>query len=306
MKNNSLNTMIMLIITAMILTALNAALWLAAEKGVIPAIDNVAVWGAFVGLNIVSLVWATGLIGLPPLVVAFAYSAGLGMAFMGVRDMAVNAAEMMTAGATYGAFGVLAVGHTTTKVRLAFFHKGQVPFALVMVGLLVVDGLLVSRISQASAPVFLGTVVYPFVLAGVVPGLLLMISRRKDPAIATEDSELAETAVAEERKAAEQTEPRADQVEVPMPEEVEVIPAETPRIMPEEEPVEPLIEQPVPLVAGIVTFEEDFFIPFAIDESEEDKIQGFTVPSFEAYTFLNDAGSDNDWLNSHTETTQQA
>ena len=163
----------MIAATAVILVAVNLGVWIAANKGAIVAIDNMLLWSAFVALNVVSILWAVSLLGLQPLVVAISYVAGGFLAFMGVKGMGgISVAEVTTAGATYGAFGALAIGNATTKVRLAFFNKGQVPFIFIIVGLLVIDALLNSGISSAGGSVLLNAVLLPFIIAGVIVGLI--------------------------------------------------------------------------------------------------------------------------------------
>ncbi len=171
MKDNAQKNLVMLAAAAVVLFAVNAGIWMLAKNGVIAAIENPILWGAFVVLNVVSIVWAASLLGLQPLVVAAAYTAGGLLAFQGVKGMTgVNVAEIATAGATYGAFGALAIGNAMAKMRLAFFNKGQVPFVFIIVGLLVVDAILNSQVSNAGGSVILKAVALPFLLAGVLIG----------------------------------------------------------------------------------------------------------------------------------------
>jgi hypothetical protein len=179
MKNDKQKHLTMIVVAAAILVAVNAGVWLAAKHGVIAPIGNLLLWTAFVVLNVVSLVWAISLLGLHPLVVAVSYVAGGFLAFKGVEGMSgINIAEITTAGATYGAFGALAVGNSTAKVRLAFFNKGQVPFIFIIAALLVFDAVLNSEISSADKGVILNAVVFPFVLAGVIIGLVWSVLNR--------------------------------------------------------------------------------------------------------------------------------
>ena len=170
---NKTKNIIMIAVAAVVLVAVNVGVFMAAGNGAISSINNLLLWGGFVALNIVSILWAVSLLGLQPLVVSISYVAGGALAFLGVRGMTdISVAEITTAGATYGAFGALAVGNVTTKVRLAFFNKGQVPFIFVIIGLLVVDGVLNSQVSHAGVPVLLNAVLIPFVVAGAAVGLI--------------------------------------------------------------------------------------------------------------------------------------
>jgi hypothetical protein len=179
MKTNKNMNLVMVAAAAAVLVAVNVGVWLASNKGAIAPIDNIVLWGGFVVLNVVSILWAISLLGLQPLVVSLSYVVGGFLAFNGVRGMdGINVAEVATAGATYGAFGALAVGNATEKVRLAFFNKGQVPFIFIIVGLLVVDAALNSGISGAGGSVMLNAVVFPFVLAGAIIGMLWSILNR--------------------------------------------------------------------------------------------------------------------------------
>lgn len=80
-------------------------------------------------------------------------------------------AEITTAGATYGAFGALAIGHVFTKLRPSFYNRKQVPFVFIIMALLVLDGLLSSRVLHAGWDVILNALVLPLVVAGGVGGL---------------------------------------------------------------------------------------------------------------------------------------
>jgi len=166
----------MVTISAVVLLLANLGVWMAAQKGMIEPVANKVVWGGFVALNMASILWAVTLLGLQPMVVAVSYVAGGFLAFKGVQGMGgVSVAEVTTAGATYGAFGALAVGNATAKVRLAFYNKKQVPFLFIIIALLVFDAALNSGISSAGSNVILNAVVFPFVLAGVIVGLLWSI-----------------------------------------------------------------------------------------------------------------------------------
>jgi len=173
MENNTQKNIILLVVAGVVLALLNGGVLVAAGNGQLAPIDNLVLWGAFAVLNICSLLWAISLLGLQPLVVAFSYVAGGTLAFMGVRMIPdINVAEITTAGATYGAFGALAVGNATTRVRFAFFNKAQVPFIFVILALLLMDGLLNSQVSKAGMSVILNALVFPFVFSGAVVGLV--------------------------------------------------------------------------------------------------------------------------------------
>ncbi len=173
MKNEAQKNILFLAIAGVVLVALNVGILMATKNGSLAPIENLTLWGAFVVLNISSLLWAVSLLGLQPLVIAFSYLAGGFVAFLGVRLLPeVNVAEVTTAGATYGAFGALAVGNVTTKVRLAFFDKKQVPFVFVIAALLLMDGFLNSSVSNAGLGVVVNALVLPFVISGVIVGLI--------------------------------------------------------------------------------------------------------------------------------------
>ena len=179
MKNNANKNLISLAATAIVLVGVNMLVWTGVQNGQVSPVDNGLLWGAFVVLNIISLLWAVSLLGLQPLMVAFSYAAGGFMAYNGVRGMAgISIAEVTTAGATYGAIGALAVGNATSKVRLAFSHKKQIPFIVGVVALLMIDGILNSRISGAGSTVILKALVFPFVLCGILIGLVCMVINR--------------------------------------------------------------------------------------------------------------------------------
>ncbi len=179
MKMNKQNYMVMITLAAVILMAFNAAILVGVSKGAIAPVNNIMLWGGFVVLNVVSILWAISLLGLQPFVVAFSYVAGGALAYMGVQGAAdISVAEVITAGATYGAFGALAIGNLTAKVRFVFFKKGQIPVVFVIIGLLVLDAVLNSEISSASGTVILNVVIFPFVLSGVIVGLIWSVLNR--------------------------------------------------------------------------------------------------------------------------------
>ena len=252
--------LIMIAVAAVVLVAVNVGVLMAANKGAIAPIGNIALWGAFVVLNVASILWAVTLLGLQPLVIALSYVAGGALAFFGVRNAGdVSVAELITAGATYGAFGALAVGNATQKVRLAFFNKGQVPFVFIIVGLLVIDAGLNSGVSSAGVDVILKAVVLPFAVAGGVIGVVWSLLNRAG--IGRKPSEVIAEAdgIAEEKAAS--TEP--DKLVMKMPEESPAVakkaktskkskpqpakktPAKKPQPAKKAEPAKPVVE-PVP------------------------------------------------------------
>ena len=179
MKDGAQKNILFLAMAGIVFVVLNVAILMATKNGSLAPIENLTLWGAFVVLNVSSLLWAVSLLGLQPLVIAFSYLAGGFVAFMGVRLLPeANVAEVTTAGATYGAFGAVAIGNVTTKVRLAFFDKKQVPFIFVIAALLLMDGFLNSRVSSAGWGVIINALVLPFVIAGVAVGLLWTLLAR--------------------------------------------------------------------------------------------------------------------------------
>ncbi len=199
MKNDAQKNILLLALTGLVFVMVNMAVVMGIRIGQIAPVDNVVLWGAFAVLNVLSLLWATSLLGLQPMVVAVAYAVGGFLAFRGVRLMPdVNVAEIATAGATYGAFGALVVGNATTKVRLAFFTRRQVPFVFMIVALLLLDGLLNSRVSTAGWTVIANALILPFALSGVVIGLVWMVLVRVHAgrAVAEKEPEIAEDAEA--------------------------------------------------------------------------------------------------------------
>lgn len=179
MKNHTTTNLLYLMTAGFVLVVVNAGVWMAVQNGQLSPVGHPGLWGAFMLLNMVSLLWAVGLLGLQPLVVACSYAVGGFVAYRGVQGMAgISVAEVTTAGATYGAIGALAVGNATTKVRMAFFRKGQTPFIFVIVGLLVVSGFLNSQVSEAGWTVILNGLILPFSIAGIVVGLVWMVISR--------------------------------------------------------------------------------------------------------------------------------
>lgn len=268
----------MIAAAAMVLLAVNTGVWMAAQKGVIEPIGNISLWGAFVVLNMVSILWATSLLGLQPLVVAISYVAGGCLAFIGVKgESGIRVAEVVTAGAVYGAFGALAICNATTKVRLAFFNKGQVPFIFIIVVLLVLDAVLNSGVSRASVPVILNAVVLPFAVAGVVIGLAwtmisrAMFSKMKGKAVTeAETLSVPSSAIAEPKEATGASAP----VKIKAPERIVV--KEEPEVTltaareaaPPKPPEPTVVKEPAKAVEAKLEKEEEFF-PLEIDKGEE-------------------------------------
>jgi hypothetical protein len=179
MKNDAQKNILLLTLAGLILIMGNAAILMGCRNGQIAPVDNLALWGAFAVLSVCSLLWAVSLLGLQPMVVAFSYTAGGIMAFQGVRLIPdVNVAEIAAAGATYSAFGALVIGNATARVRLAFFTKRQAPLVFIIIALLLVDSLLSSRVSSAGWNVIANAVVFPFLFAGVVVGLVWVLLAR--------------------------------------------------------------------------------------------------------------------------------
>ena len=179
MKHEKQKNLSLIMLSAAILAAVNMGIWLAAQHGTIAPIGDHFLWIAFAVLNVASLVWAISLLGLQPLVVAIAYVVGGFLAFKGVQGIdGIHVAEITSAGATYGAFGALVIGNYTTKVRLSYFSKRQVPFIFIIVALLVFNAALNSDISSTDQSVILNAVVFPFVLAGVIIGLVWSVVNR--------------------------------------------------------------------------------------------------------------------------------
>lgn len=273
MEKNKQKNLIMILIVAAILSAVNVGVLLASNKGIIVPIENLVLWGVFVVLNVASILWAISLLGLQPFVVSISYVAGGLLAYLGVRGHSdISVAEVTTAGATYGAFGALAIGNVTAKVRLAFFKKGQVPFIFIMVGLLVVDAALNSGISRSNGSVILYAVVIPFVVAGIVVGLIWSVLNRfaggrKPAEVVAEEAEENAAEKAETLRAV-----AAEKMVIQMPEPTIV--AEEKKPVKKAESVAPVV--PVaPIVAAVVEAipeeekeEEEHFFPLEIDKND--------------------------------------
>ncbi|MEA2068641.1 MAG: hypothetical protein U9P12_05520 [Verrucomicrobiota bacterium] len=300
MNANKQKNLVMTAVAAAVIVAVNVGVWLAASKGAIAPIDNVVLWAGFVALNVVSILWAISLLGLQPLVVSLSYAVGGFLAFKGVRGMeGINVAEVATAGATYGAFGALAIGNSTAKVRLAFFNKGQVPFISIIVGLLVIDAMLNSGISNAGGSVLLNAVVFPFVLAGIVIGLIWSVLNRFG--IGRKPNEV----IAEAEVAAMEAEGNVvdavatEKLVIQMPEHAAVAEEAEPAIATEEIKTPDPIEVPVaePLVAESaqpVTEKkpDENFFPLEIDKDDEYDIPVADTGLMNAVAMMDDAGDE--------------
>ena len=285
----------MIAVAAAILVAVNVGVFMAAGSGVMSPINNMLLWGSFVALNVASILWAVSLLGLQPLVVSISYVAGGALAFLGVRGLTdISVAEITTAGATYGAFGALAVGNATTKVRLAFFNKGQVPFIFIIVGLLVLDAGLNSQVSSAGVSVLLNAVVIPFVIAGVILGLIWSVLNRfgigKNPreVLAEKNAAL---------KISESVNAVASKTTIiPMPEHAVAAekPVAAPQPVKKVEPIAPAAKakpahqtKKETVTASKSVAKEEPFFPLEIDKGDEiilpvEQKSSFEVPAFDA------------------------
>jgi len=279
MKNTAQKNMVLLAASALVLVALNASIWVAAQKGSIGPVENMPLWGAFVALNVVSVLWAISQLGLQPLVVAASYVGGGLLAFQGARGLAgVSVAELTTAGATYGAFGALAVGNATMKVRLAFFSKKQVPFIFIIAALLLVDAFLNSRVSQAGWNVILNAVVLPFIVAGCVIGGVWMAVSHKFMAPKPAIEKHQESTVDEVQEEIVEDQQVSEQLMIKVPERVDEVEdleqiaatlddVESKEV--EEEPAAAIVEMED---VENITNESDDFFPLEIDKNEDDFI----------------------------------
>lgn len=301
--NKTLN-IVMTVAAAAVLVALNVGVFMAAGNGAISPINNIMLWGGFVALNVASILWAISLLGLQPLVVAISYVAGGTLAFLGVRGMSdVSVAEITTAGATYGAFGALAIGNATTKVRLAFFNKGQVPFIFIIAGLLVVDAVLNSQVSSAGGGVLLNAVLLPFAIAGVALGTIWSLLNRFGIG-KTPNEKLAALEAAQVR--VETVKTVADKkVVIPMPEREAKQEVPSPAPAKKIERVEPIapaakaapapVVEPQPIVAEapVEEVKDEPFFPLEIDKNDdfvlpageterEESMPAFEMPTFDA------------------------
>ncbi|MDZ8119937.1 hypothetical protein [Pontiella agarivorans] len=301
---NKKTNIITIVAAAIVLVALNVGVFMAAGSGAVSPINNILLWGGFAVLNVASILWAITLLGLQPLVVTCSYVAGGALAYFGVRNMTeISVAEITTAGATYGAFGALAVGNATTKVRLAFFNKGQVPFIFVIIGLLVIDAGLNSQVSRAGVSVLLNVVALPFIGAGVAVGAVWSImnkfgiGKRAAEVLVERDAAMAQGATATGE----------DQIVIPMPETVQAAPVEKveqkPVIVPAVQTAPKRKAKPEPVRAETAPVEpkkEEPFFPLELDKDGEPNPSGkvdppeFDIPVFDDALYASGSQDDND------------
>jgi hypothetical protein len=286
----------MIAISAVILLAANLGIWMAAKEGAIAPVSNSGLWGGFLVLNAISIMWAIVLLGLQPMVVSLSYVAGGFLAYKGVEGLSgISVAEVTTAGATYGAFGALAVGNLTAKVRLAFYNKKQVPFIFVIVGLLVLDAVLNSGISSAGGRVILNAMVFPFVLAGVIFGLIWTVLNHFGVGYNPREALGSEEAEADLELEVQDTHEHENALKIEVPESIkdmESVPDESMEPVYEtEEPQLPSEKEPAVPAAALEADDEEFF-PLEIDNNDE-----LALPLEETYFHAEtdaDFGSDED------------
>ena len=292
MLNDKHKNMAMIALAALILGGANLIVWMGVKQGVIAPAGNSVMWNGFIILNAASILWAVTLLGLQPMVISLSYVAGGLLAYKGVQGMGgVSVAEVTTAGATYGAFGALAVGNLTAKVRLAFYNRKQVPFIFIIAALLVLDAVLNSGVSRAGGNVILNAVVFPFVLAGVIIGLvwsvLVRIGIGRNPVVRPPAEAVRDEAVS----VAPQVSEERDALMIKIPDDVEAV--EEPEIC--EAVAEAEVEtetQPVAEIrkpAGMPPASDETFFPLEIDKDED--FIGTDEP-FELTAALDDAELD--------------
>jgi hypothetical protein len=291
MKDNKQKHLALVWIAAVFLIAVNLGVWLAAGHGAIAPIANPVLWTAFAVLNVVSLVWVISLLGLHPLIVTLSYVTGGFLAFKGVEGISgINIAEITTAGATYGAFGAIVVGNLTTKVRLAFFSKRQVPLLFIIVVLLVLDAVLSSEITNAEGSILLNAMVFPFVLAGVTVGLVWSLFNRygiSSKVSLTHGAAAVAHPEVENEESEEPSEPaELNTLKIEIPdhvEEEEDVDAVAAAIEEVEIPeiAEPPVEEPIKPIVAEEEKEEDFF-PLEIDRGDDDHLVREEIYSAEA------------------------
>jgi len=273
MHSDKHKNMAMIALAAVILASANLAVWMAVRQGFMAPVGNSMLWTGFIVLNAASILWAVSLLGLQPVVVSLSYVAGGLLAYRGVQGIgSVSVAEVTTAGATYGAFGALAVGNATAKVRLAFYNRKQVPFVFIIAALLVMDAVLNSGISQAGGNVLLNAVVFPFVLAGVMIGLIWSVLVRvgigRKPVLSTVSREEAQ---AEESGDAQVEKEERNALMIQIPDDVED--RDEPELIEALDEEEPVVEElPAAEIRKSAKAEppadEDFF-PLEIDKDDD-------------------------------------
>lgn len=157
------------LVSALFVGALNLLVWMVARTGVIPPINHIMLWGALALLSVAVIPWTISQLGLQPLVISLSYVAGGLVAFRGMEGSAgIHLAEVTTAGATYGAFGAVAIGNAAHKLRMSFFDRRQTALMFIILGLLLLMSLLNSEmIGTVNSSGFLKAVVYPFALSGM-------------------------------------------------------------------------------------------------------------------------------------------
>ena len=274
----------MLAATAVVLIGADLAVWAGGHYGVLRAADDMLIWIACMALGLISILWSVALLGIQPLIMAFSYVVGGVVSYFGVRNIGgIAEAEIMTAGATYGSFGMLLVSSITAAVRSTWYRRDQVPFVFMMLVLLLVDGALTGGVFGAGGRVLLRGVVYPFVLAGIMMGVVWSIivrfrtrpGRKKRKAFAEEMQKAAETAM--DDTVAVQPEVLISEPEtVALEEEDQVEPAvaalepEEPLLVPVPEDLElpDASELPETAFKRTETPDDEMFFPLEIDQSE--------------------------------------
>ncbi len=271
---------ILLFLAALLIVSVNAGIWLAARQGIVAALDNAVLWCAFVVFGAISVLWAIHLLGLQPLLVAVSYVSGGAVAYLGVRGLdGIGLAEATAAGATYGAFGALVIGNAATKERAAGYRKSLASFVFMLLVLLVLDGILISRVLQAGAAAIMNALVFPLVVVGLLFGVIWVALGR----FRVERFPVVPLAVDAEGSASEKA-PRAEPVSglvLQMPEESDVEGVElgepsavsAPVIETPEPPAEPEVEAAEFFPLGIDP-SDSFVLPQELKADEDDEPTG--------------------------------
>ncbi len=249
--------LMLLLLAALVIVSANAAVWLAARQGIIPTIENIVLWGAFAAFSTLCTLWATRLLGLQPVLVALSYVAGGLLASLGVRGVeSIGIAEAVVAGGAFGAFGSLGVGNVVVRERSAGYCRSHAALVFVLLGLLVLDGILISRVWQAGATAIINGLALPLVVVGGVCGCLwLALNRLKiEPVSMTTLPEEPEGEASEE---IERADPAA-RITLEMPEEAE--------------------EEPVELAMPLPTVLPDLAIPVCDPDPEPEAEAGEFLP----------------------------
>jgi signal transduction histidine kinase len=173
MDHDRRKNLMLVFVAALFVGALNLLVWMVARAEVIPPINNIVLWSSFALLSVAVIPWAISQLGLQPLVISLSYVAGGFVAFRGMEGSAgIHLAEVTTAGAAYGAFGAVAIGNATHKIRLAFFDRRQTALIFIILFLLLFMALLNSEIIGSANPSgFLKAIILPFALSGMVVSL---------------------------------------------------------------------------------------------------------------------------------------